>query len=321
MPVPPSANTPLGSGLIHRTLLSDDSQYVWQEMNTVVFPDLQAIEQNILAIEQHKNSMHPNYQLVLPLHQAEGRIFRKYHGGWWRVMPYVPESVAHVVATDTDQAYTAAKAFGGYAKMLTDAPVSAFRETIREFHNLEKYAMQLERAIKVAQPEPLKKASVCIDQLNKYSHLRSEAKALSSSSAFPLRVLHHDAKLSNLLVHKSTGTPISVIDLDTTMPGKIYSDIGDLIRSCACAQSEETQQPEARPAYILAALEGYREAMFDQLTEAERNYLPKAGAYLTYMQAIRFLSDYLVGNRYYKVDHPEQNLNRAKGQCYLLAQL
>jgi Ser/Thr protein kinase RdoA (MazF antagonist) len=319
--IPPSANTALGAGLIHRTFLTDDGLWVLQEINTAVFQNLTAIDQNLKQVSEHLSKYHPDYFLLMAERGVDGRVFQKHEGFWWRIMPYVQESNAIETATSPEQAWSAAKAFGDFARRLHEISVANFQETIPEFHHLEKYALQLEAAIKHADPKRLSAAHKAIDLLNGFQQLRADAESIYHSDQFPLRILHHDAKLGNLLVHQHTGTTLTIIDLDTIMPGKLYSDMGDLIRSVACGSSEHHENQEVRPTFVAAAVEGYREAMWDVLTDAERSYLPKAGQLLTYMQAIRFLADYLSGDTYYKVERPEQNLSRALGQLNLLNQL
>jgi Ser/Thr protein kinase RdoA (MazF antagonist) len=319
--IPPSANTTLGAGLIHRTFLTDDGLWVLQKINTTVFQNLAAIDQNLMQVSEHLSKYHPDYFLLMPERGVDGRIFQAYEGAWWRIMPFVQESTAIETATSPEQAWSAARAFGDFARRFQGISLANFQETIPEFHHLEKYALHLEAAIKQAEQKRLSSAHKAIELLNEFQQLRHDAESIYQSNQFPLRLLHHDAKLGNLLVHQHTGATLTIIDLDTIMPGKLYSDMGDLIRSVACGSSEQSENQEVRPNFVAAAIEGYRETMWDILTDAERAYLPKAGQLLTYMQAIRFLADYLIGDIYYKVERPEQNLSRALGQLNLLRQL
>ena len=150
------------------------------------------------------------------------------------------------------------------------------------------------------------------------------AHIMDKSEDYPTRVMHHDCKISNILFEEATGQVICPVDLDTTMPGKFYSDIGDMIRTMACNLDENStsfDEIAIRPDYYEAVLQGYLEGAGNIFTEAEKKNIHYGGLLLIYMQSLRFLTDYLNNDIYYKTSYPEQNLNRSLNQLILLEKL
>jgi Ser/Thr protein kinase RdoA (MazF antagonist) len=148
--------------------------------------------------------------------------------------------------------------------------------------------------------------------------------SLADAKKYPVRLMHHDCKITNILFDSNTGRVICPIDLDTLMPGKFVSDLGDMIRTMACSENEESTNWEAisiRAPFYHAILKGYLEGIGPILTEDEKKNIHYSGLLLVYMQALRFLSDFLQGDKYYKTTYPDQNLNRALNQITLLEKL
>ena len=318
----------LGNGLIHQTYAlldeSDRPKYVLQSINTAVFKDLTAIQNNVQRAAKHLSLHYPEYTFAYPLADEQGRIFQELAGEHWRIQHYVPESIALNVAESADHAYLASRHFADFVRRLSDCPIADFRPTIPDFHALQRYTRELDSAIQLATVERMKSAKKILDGLSHFSKIELWVEGIQKDSFFLSRVLHHDAKMSNLLVDENTLQPLCVIDLDTLMPGKYYSDLGDLIRSNACIATEnepDIQNIEVRKEFVFAVMEGYREGSDGMWGRDEQRNLPKAGKIMVYMQAIRFLSDYLCGNTYYKVEHETQNLLRAGNQLELLRQL
>jgi Ser/Thr protein kinase RdoA (MazF antagonist) len=329
---PPSVSKQLVSGLIHSTYQvggkgGSQGQYILQRINTHVFGDLAAIEGNIQIIGDYLERNVPDYLFVRALSGHDGRIFQTDPddgGAVWRLQPFVSDSEVYEAVTSEELAYRAAGAFALLTKHLADCPTHTLKESIPAFHSMEKYANQLNAAIKNATPERLKAAKKCLAVLNQYDHIKQLAEQMMlRTDLFPVRIMHHDAKMSNVLFGAGTRDPLCVIDLDTMMPGKIYSDIGDLMRSSACvvSESEATEmatEVEVRRSYLSAVLEGYREVMDAHLGAEEKQYLPKAGQIMTYMQAIRFLTDYLMGDQYYSIAYATHNLDRTTQHCNMV---
>ena len=147
---------------------------------------------------------------------------------------------------------------------------------------------------------------------------------MTESEEFEKRVMHHDAKISNILFSEETGQVICPVDFDTCMPGYFFSDLGDMIRSMACSEGENNtnySEINIRKDFYEAILDGYMEVMQELLTDAEKKHIHYSGLLMIYMQALRFITDYLNGDLYYRTDYPEQNFDRAMNQLTLLQRL
>ncbi|RYE55579.1 MAG: aminoglycoside phosphotransferase family protein, partial [Sphingobacteriales bacterium] len=168
------------------------------------------------------------------------------------------------------------------------------------------------------------KAQHEIDVALRHHFIVSYYHSFENRKDFPDRVMHHDTKISNVLLDEVDYHGVCVIDLDTLMPGKFLSDLGDMMRTYLCAFSENERDLDSikiRIPYFSATIEGYLSEMASILTETEKELILFAGKYIIYMQALRFLTDYLNGDMYYPVSYPEQNLDRAKNQFKLLSEI
>jgi Ser/Thr protein kinase RdoA (MazF antagonist) len=193
------------------------------------------------------------------------------------------------------------------------------------FHDLGQRFTQFEQSLKGEYYERMSKALSLIDDLKKRERYKHFYEIMTESPEdFPLRVMHHDAKIANVLFNKKNGRVICPIDLDTVMPGYFFSDLGDMIRSMACINDENSKGLEAiiiRKDYYEAIVNGYLAILGKQLTPSEKKYIHYAGLIMVYMQALRFLTDYLNGDSYYRTIYPEQNFDRAMNQYVLLSRL
>ena len=175
-----------------------------------------------------------------------------------------------------------------------------------------------------ALPARREAASQAIGQALGRENLVNFYASIRQSPEFPDRVTHHDCKISNILFDKSNGQVICPVDLDTVMPGKCFSDLGDMIRSMACSQDEnsrELDQLELLPDFYRSIVGGYLDGMGDLLGAAEKNHIHFSGLMMVYMQALRFLEDFLRGDSYYQTSYNDQNLDRALNQLALLDKL
>ncbi|HEX7845196.1 MAG TPA: phosphotransferase, partial [Chitinophagaceae bacterium] len=183
---------------------------------------------------------------------------------------------------------------------------------------------QFKESLHTRQYERLAKAASFIEELKKREHYASLYDVITESDEFHLRVMHHDAKIANVLFDEESGNVVCLVDFDTVMPGYFFSDLGDMIRSMACNEDETSTNFDSlqiRKEYYEAILEGYLSVMNDQLTEAEKKYIHFSGIVMLYMQALRFMTDYLSGDKYYRVEYPEQNFDRSRNQLVLLQRL
>ena len=170
----------------------------------------------------------------------------------------------------------------------------------------------------------MKKAFPLPEELKQRARYANFYDVMTESEEFPKRVMHHDAKIANILFDKETGSVICPVDFDTVMAGYFFSDLGDMIRSMACSLDENSIDFEnitIRTDFYKAIVDGYLSVMEKQFTASEKKYIHYAGIIMIYMQALRYMADYLNGDIYYRTNYPEQNFDRAKNQFILLNKL
>lgn len=224
------------------------------------------------------------------------------------------------VVTKAEEAYEAAKQFGKFSRLLADFDANRLNITIPDFHNLTLRYTQFERACELADLERLNAAQESIEFIIAHQGIVQTYQDLVNNPDIPLRVIHHDTKISNILFNADQ-EGLCVIDLDTVMPGYFISDVGDMMRTyLSIASEEETDltKVSVRKDFFEAIHRGYMEEMSFVLSEAEKEYFNYAGKFIIYMQAIRFLTDFLQKDVYYGAKYPDHNINRAKNQIALL---
>ncbi|MES2650319.1 MAG: aminoglycoside phosphotransferase family protein [Bacteroidota bacterium] len=317
----------IGSGHINRTYLLTTvkgAKYILQNINTYVFKDPYAIATNIKAVADELTLHHPEYLFPAPIVTTHGDLMCKHNNEYWRLLPFVENTVAFDTLSDPNQAYEAAKQFGKLSRLLNKIDTSNLKPTIPGFHDLTWRYEQFIDALHQA-PVALKNSAQSeIDIALRHHFIVSYYQSYTNRNDFPDRIMHHDTKISNVLLSEIDSKGVCVIDLDTLMPGKFISDLGDMMRTYLCAFSENEQdlgKIEIRLPYFKATIEGYLSEMASILTKTEKELILFAGKYIIYMQALRFLTDYLNGSVYYPVSYPEQNLDRTKNQLKLLSEL
>ena len=320
--------TQIGTGLINRTYLlsplSEDKKYILQNINTSVFKNPQAIADNLKAIADYLAATHPDYLFIKPISTVYGEEMAHVNNEYWRMLPYVPDTVSLDVLSEPQQAYEAAKQFGKLSRLLNNFDASILEPTIPGFHDLGLRFEQFTLALNTTSKELKGKAKLQIDDALEHKYVLDYFKSYSHRADFPDRVMHHDTKISNVLLNAETFQGVCVIDLDTIMPGKFISDLGDMMRTYLCAFSEnetDLDKIKIRLPYFEAMVKGYLSEMKSILTETEKELVLFSGKYIIYMQALRFLTDFLNGNIYYPTNYTDQNLDRAKNQFKLLHEL
>jgi len=315
-----------GSGLIHHTWLvhSESGLFILQQVNHYIFKRPAIIAQNIRLIDRYLARHHPAYLLVAPLPTTEGsdQLYLP-ESGYYRLFSFVPQSHTTDVVQSPTQAFEAARQFGLFTKLLAGFDADTLQETLPHFHHLPLRYAQYNGALLNGNPERIRHAQPLCRRLQQYHPILSTSKALMAHPAFKRRVTHHDTKISNVLFN-ATGNGLCVVDLDTVMPGYFISDVGDMLRTYLSPVSEEEKEVtkiNIRPAYFTAIANGYLDAMRDEMTAVEIDHFVFAGKYMTYMQALRFLTDYINNDVYYGEQYHEQNLIRAGNQLELLQQL
>jgi hypothetical protein len=321
---------PLGNGLINDTsrLVNGDPaapDYVLQRINNKVFQDVDLLQRNIEAVTRHirrkleaagEEDIDRKVLQFVPTDEGK-TYYRDGDGNYWRVMVFIKDSVTYETV-DEKFSYTAGCAFGDFEAKLADIP-DQLGETIPDFHNMELRMRQLREAVAADKAGRLQEVQAIVDEMLGNGDDLCLAEQLHRQGLLPKRVCHCDTKVNNMLFDRQ-GHVLCVIDLDTVMPSYVFSDYGDFLRTAANTAPED--EPDvAKVSFNLdifrAFTRGYLESTRTFLTPVERQQLPYAVCLFPFMQAVRFLTDYLNGDTYYKTQYPEHNLVRTRAQMKL----
>lgn len=317
--------SPVHQGLINNTwkVSAAGKEYILQKINNKVFKQPQDIADNISVIADHLAGKNPAYIFTSPLKTPSGRPLVIMEGSHYRMFSFIASSHTKNTVGNASQAYEAARQFGKFTAMLNDFDPAELKITIPSFHDLSLRYEQFLQALQQGNKGRAAEAKEVIEQLMDWSHIKDEYEKIKLSPDFKLRVTHHDTKISNILFD-DTDKGICVIDLDTVMPGYFISDVGDMMRTYLSPVSEEEQDMSrirVRKEIYDAIVEGYMSEMKDELTRVEKEHFFYAGCFMIYMQALRFVTDYLNNDVYYGAAYPQHNLTRAKNQVVLLESL
>jgi len=311
-----------GDGLINHTwkVTTKSKAYILQQVNQSVFKKPVDIDENVSRLKSCLNKTHPEYLFVSPVAGTTGNSLIETPEGYFRLFPFVENSHSLNVLNKKEEAYEGAKQFGRFSKLLNDFDVTQLHITLPDFHNL---ILRFNQFISAVENAPAQRKEHSMDLINFIMAQReivTTYQNLVERKEIPQRVIHHDTKINNVLFDQQN-KGICVIDLDTVMPGYFISDVGDMMRTyLSAANEEETDltKVNVRKDFFKAIYDGYMQEMGDVLTATEKQYFFYAGKFLIYMQAIRFLTDYLQNDIYYGQKYEGQNLNRAKNQVTLL---
>ncbi|MEL6589151.1 MAG: aminoglycoside phosphotransferase family protein [Bacteroidota bacterium] len=315
-----------GAGHIHDTFLikAKEGQFILQRFNHHVFTQPQEVGENIARVSAHlKNKMRGSYpydyqsRYLQIISSGNQPFFQDAQGLYWRLFRYVPETMTIDFVERPQQAREAARAFGEFVRLLGDLEPKSFHATIPHFHDLRYRLAQLEGAIQQAD---LQRKQSAVDLLERLPKAANNLLSQIPFSSLPLRLLHNDTKINNLLFDQQSLKAKCVIDLDTVMPGYLLYDFGDLVRTSVSLSAEDEQDLTkiVVRSEILEALEdGFVAGLGKAFREAEIQSLKYGGPYMALIMATRFLTDYLQGDPYYKTNRPAHNLDRARNQFRL----
>lgn len=317
---------PTGEGLINQSFLVEGQgmkSLLLQRLNTSVFKKPEDVQTNYAFLSAFLSEK--EFFLPALVKTKDGNLLWKDdEGGVWRAFGYVLNSYSPDAVQNKNDAAAVAGCFSSFTTALSDFPASELKIIIPRFHDLSFRFQQFEEASQnTVLPLDAELKDLYWELMERkplvdvYNHFNDEA-------LFPLRVMHHDCKVANVLFDKSTKKIICPVDLDTVMPGKFFSDLGDMVRTICCTVDENSTDWES-----IAVREDFYETVTDSylsnaqgvFTKAEQEHLHYSGLLLTYMQSLRFLTDYLNGSVYYKVRYSEQNFHRAKNQFLSLKSL
>lgn len=316
---------PLKSGLINTTwkIVAPDQSFILQRINDHVFNKPEDIASNIRTIASWLSIHHPDFMFAAPLKNTKDEDIVHDATGWFRLFPFIEGSHTIQSLSTRGQAFEAAAQFGRLTKNLSVFDLRRLSITIPDFHNLSLRYRQFEAAIGHGNVNRISRCHELVGKFKSNVHLVQLFEQLQKNPAFKKRVMHHDAKISNVLFDQND-KGICVIDLDTTMPGYFISDFGDMMRTYLSPATEEESdfsKIEVREDFFAAIAEGYLSHMAGLLTKEEMHLMVYAGFMLTYMQGIRFLTDYCNNDIYYGTAYEDQNYIRAGNQSALLGKL
>ena len=322
---------PLGKGLINDTykiMVKGETQprYVLQHINNKVFTDVEMLQRNIEIVTNHIRKKYEERGIpdigrrVLHFLKADtGKTYVKEGEEYWRVMDFISDSYTYDAVTPS-YAYDAGRSFGDFEALLADL-TEPIGEIIPDFHNIEFRLRQLDEAIAIDAVGRMKDPEVqdFVKRIKEHAEAMCLGERLYREGKLPKRICHCDTKVNNMLFDNH-GNVLCIIDLDTVMPSFVFSDFGDFLRSAANTGAED--DPDLDHIHFNkeiydAFLRGYLEGTQSFLLPIERELLPYAAQLFPYMQAVRFFTDYINGDTYYKIQYPEHNLVRTRAQWKL----
>ena len=324
----PISCEPYGCGHINATYLvvtRSGHRYILQKINHHTFRDVAGLMENVSSVTAHlrKKSTDPRSTLTLVPTQS-GESYLCAQEEYWRIYEYMEGTICLQQPESDEDFRQSAVGFGTFQQLLSDFPAARLHETIPNFHNTpDRYRAFLETLAR----DPMHRAAQVQPEIEFALARQAEMAAIQdalTAGELPLRVTHNDTKLNNVLLDTQTGCAKSVLDLDTVMPGLSAYDFGDGVRfgaSSAAEDEKDLSKVWLRLDMYQAFLEGYLDACGEALTENEIAVLPLGAKIITAELGIRFLTDYLDGDIYFKTAYPEHNLDRCRTQLKLVADM
>jgi Ser/Thr protein kinase RdoA (MazF antagonist) len=342
LPADVTSITPLGNGNVNDTYLvqAGRQHYVLQRLNTKVFRQPELVMANLQVLGRHVQGRLQADQDAAAEGLLAGRRWelprlictrdgaKAWHccssGGFWRTTTFVADARSVDVIEDRQQAHELGWGLGLFHQLISDLPVEQLADTLEGFHITPRYLEAYHRALVNTSMPSTPLAQECLAFIRDREAFTSLLEDAKARGELPLRPIHGDPKINNMLLDSGNGAAIALIDLDTVKPGLIHYDIGDCLRSCCNRLGEETTAFEAVHFDLdlaAAILEGYLGVASGFLLPAERRYIPDAAKLISFELGLRFFADYLAGSTYFKASHPEHNLHRAVVQFRLTASI
>lgn len=326
-----------GSGHINDTIKlvymknGREKSYVLQRINTEIFTKPEELMENIVKVTDFlrkkikENGGDPERETLKVIKTKDGKNYAKDHeGGYWRVYDFITDAISYEKVETADDFYQSAIAFGNFQNLLADFPAEELNETIADFHNTKKRYETFKQSV---ENNLSGRASEVQDEINfilERKDLADYFTDLQDEGKLPIRVTHNDTKLNNVMIDKDSKKGICVVDLDTVMPGLAMNDFGDSIRFGASSALED--EKDLDKVYLDLELyevftKGFIEALDGRLTDIEIDLLPHGAKVMTYECGLRFLADHIDGDKYFKIAYPGHNLDRARTQIKLVADM
>ena len=324
---------PFGGGHINDTYLLTNSaaefpDYLLQRINHQVFKNVSDMMSNIHRVTEHlkvKSIKNNSLQITPDLIKTKDHqhFKRDQNGYYWRIFDFKKGMKSYDVVETPEQAYKGAYAFGSFLYFMADFDPVLLTETIPKFHCVIARMQQLKAAESHASKERKDRSVIVLKEMKGMSQVMYEIETLKNQMKIPLRVTHNDTKFNNVLLDDQEGR-FCIIDLDTVMPGIVHYDFGDGIRT-STNLADEDEEDLSRVKFDIekfnAFVQGYLDGVNGILTPLEIEYLAQSGAMLSFIMGVRFLTDYLNDDVYYKIAYKDQNFNRALCQIELTRQM
>ena len=330
------SGAPYGTGHINDTFKvltkePDAFDYILQRVNHHVFKDVPGLMENVLRVTSHIRSKleaipgsNPDREVLTVIPTHDGAAYHKDEAGnFWRMYIFISDNRSYDLVDSPDKAYQGGRMFGRFQSMLADLPGKPLNETIPNFHNI---AWRLDTFEATLKRNPVQRAGLVQAEIDFVLERAEEMKTvlrLGAAGEIPLRITHNDTKFNNVLLDQSD-KGLCVIDLDTVMPGYVHYDFGDSIRTSTNTGREDDPDLD-KVEMNIDLFEGYAKGFLaetkDTLNQAEIDHLAFSGKLFPYIIGLRFLTDYVDGDNYFKIHHEHHNLQRARAQFKLLTSM
>ncbi len=329
---------PFGEGHINDTFLvmtldgDKERKYIVQRINKNLFPNVDKLINNIRLVTDFavkniiKRGGDPERETLnlIPLKDGSSFYEDKQTGYCYRAYVFIDNATSYQVVEKSEDFYQAALAFGDFANLLAEFDATRLYVVLPDFHNTVKRFANLERAVKEDRCGRANSVKAEIDFAFARKNITDKITSLLDSGKMPTKVTHNDTKLNNVMIDDATGKYLTVVDLDTVMPGSICYDFGDAIRF-GCNPVAEDERDLSKVNFDINLFEvfvkGYLESLADSVTKVEKDHLVWGAILMTYECGIRFLTDYLEGDTYFKTHREGQNLDRARTQFKLVSDM
>ena len=326
--------TPYGNGHINDTFLAvadTGKRYIFQRINTAIFPDLKGVMNNIVSVTRHiqqkveeEGGLTDRCTLtVIPTNWGK-RYFKDSINSSWRMYEFIERTIAKDRVESLDEFSDCAEAFGRFQGWLSDFDASVLIEPIKDFHNTP---VRYENLMRAVEADPCGRVASVRREIEFAMERAEFAKTLENARAsgeLPLRVTHNDTKLNNILFDEATGKPVAVIDLDTVMPGYSVNDFGDSIRfgaNTAVEDEKDLSKVSLDLELYHAYAKGFLKGCAGKLTDKEIELMPIGARMMTFECGMRFLTDYIEGDHYFRTSREGHNLDRCRCQFALVADM
>ncbi|MEB3198909.1 MAG: phosphotransferase, partial [Synechococcaceae cyanobacterium] len=345
LPSPVLSVEPLGNGIVNSTYLvrlGDGSATVLQRLNTAVFRQPRLVMGNMQRVTRHiRQRVAAGAELLngrrwstpeVVACRSGGDPWQELDGGFWRMLTYLPDSDSLDTVSDAGQAQEIGLALGTFHSLISDLPASSLADTLEGFHITPRYLEQHRQVLAAPRPRPdpagLGPGEEALQWALAFVREREGGVAVleqaREAGRLRPRPIHGDPKVNNVLLERGSGRAFALVDLDTVKPGLIHYDIGDCLRSVANPLGEETADWTAvhfDPQLAAAVLQGYGSVARSFLSDDDRAFLFEAARLIAFELGLRFLSDHLAGDVYFRCDSPGHNLRRALVQLQLSASI